>query len=238
MKIGIIGYGKMGREIEKTAQERNHKVELIIDISNKNEFISANLKKVDVAFEFTQPDSAYSNIMKCFESDTPVVCGTTGWLSKFEKARKYCIKNHKTFFYASNFSVGINILFTLNRQLAKIMNQFTDYDVEIEEIHHIQKLDAPSGTAIVIANDIISNMDRKIRWKKELKKHEGDIPIRSIRKDMVPGIHTLTYNSPVDKLKIIHEAKSRKGFALGALLAAEFINGKTGFYGMNDLLRL
>jgi 4-hydroxy-tetrahydrodipicolinate reductase len=238
MKIGIIGYGKMGREIEKIARERNHEVELIIDLNNMVELASDALEKIDVAFEFTQPDSAYSNIMKCFESNTAVVCGTTGWLSKFEEVKNHCVKNHKTFFYAPNYSIGVNILFAINRQLAKIMNRFTDYEVEIEEIHHVQKLDKPSGTAITLANDIISNIDRKVKWEKELKKQDEDIPIRSVRKDMVTGTHTIIYDSYVDKLEIKHEAKSRKGFALGAIFAAEFLKTKTGFYGMNDLLGL
>ncbi len=236
MNIAIIGYGKMGKEIETLAIQRGHKIRLIIDKHNLLELNDNNLKEIDVAIEFTTPETAYDNYLKCFAANVPVVSGSTGWLDRFNELKKYCINNKKTFFYASNFSLGVNILFEINKQLARIMNQFDNYNIEIEEIHHTEKLDAPSGTAINLANDIINNIDRKEKWTKEKETIESDLAIKSLRKFKIPGIHTIKYESDVDTLLINHSAKSRKGFVLGAVLSAEYVNGKNGFFGMNDLL--
>ncbi len=238
MNIAILGYGKMGKEIEKIALERNHKVLLIVDIDNQSELTSENLLNIDVAIDFSIPGIAYSNIIRCFEANTPVVSGTTGWLDKLDKVITMCKEKSQTFFYASNFSLGVNIFFELNRNLARIMNSFSDYDIAIEETHHTQKIDAPSGTAIKLANDIISVIDRKNRWELNKASESDSIKISAIRKDNITGIHTITYNSPMDFIEIKHSAKSRKGFSLGAILAAEFIKDKKGYFTMNDLLKV
>ncbi|MBN2520210.1 MAG: 4-hydroxy-tetrahydrodipicolinate reductase [Bacteroidales bacterium] len=238
MKIALIGYGKMGKEIEKVALERNHEIVLKIDIDNYNELTSDNLKNVDVAIEFTTPESAYDNIMACFDAQIPVVSGSTGWLNKFYQVKDFCEKNSQTFFYAANFSIGVNIFFKTNQFLAKIMNNFNDYNVEIEETHHTQKLDAPSGTAIRLADDILSNIDRKKEWELNTSDKINKINILAKRIGNVPGIHTVNYDSEIDSIHITHSAKSRKGFALGAVLAAEFIKDKKGIYSMNDLLNI
>lgn len=236
MNIAIIGYGKMGKEIESIAVERNHNIKLIVDKHNFNELTTYNLKEIDVAIEFTTPDSAYNNYINCFEANIPVVSGTTGWLDKYDELKEYCLKNDKTFFYASNFSLGVNILFEINRKLAQIMNGLDQYSIEIEEIHHTEKLDAPSGTAISLANDIIKNVERKKNWVKELGSSNSDLIIKSLRKVNIPGTHTIKYESDVDTIILEHSAKSRRGFALGAILAAEFTFGKKGFLTMNDML--
>jgi len=236
MKIALIGYGKMGKEIEKIALERNHEVILKFDVRNKYEFKVDNLKKVDVAIEFTQPESAYENYMKCFEANIPVVSGTTGWLDNLSDVKTQCEQNGQTFFYASNFSIGVNLFFKLNKQLAELMNMIGGYDVSISETHHTEKKDAPSGTAITIAEDLIANYNRKQSWVKENAVNNTEIAIRSFRKGKVPGIHTVKYESDVDYIEITHSAKSRKGFALGAVLAAEFTIINKGFLTMNDLL--
>ena len=238
MNIAILGYGKMGKEIEKAAIERNHSISLIIDINNQSDLNKKNLSNVDVAVDFSLPDSAYSNILKCFELNTPVVSGTTGWLNKFEEIIAICKENNKTFFYAANFSLGVNIFMQLNKYLAGIMNLFSDYEITMEETHHTQKLDAPSGTAIKLANDIIPVINRKNKWELNKASDDNSIKITSIRKDNITGIHKVTYNSPVDTIEIQHFSKSRKGLALGAVLAAEFIKDKKGYYTINDLLRL
>src|ERR1035437_9738427 len=237
MKIALIGYGKMGKEIEQVALERKHTIALIIDINNINELTPQNLKKADVAIEFSRPETAVNNIRTCFSSDTPIVTGTTGWLEHFDTIKDECIKGNKQFFYASNYSLGVNIFFKVNQFLAKIMNNFGQYEVEMEEIHHIQKLDAPSGTAISLANDIIKNMERKKQWQLNKQDTAESLKINAVRRDMVPGTHTVKYDSTVDYIEMTHCAKSRKGFALGAVIAAEFIAGKKGFFNMDDLLK-
>ena len=237
MKIAIIGYGKMGTEIEKIAIERNHEIVLKINDKNLSDFSTENLKNADVAIDFSTPKSAYGNILKCFESGVSVVAGTTGWLQNYDNAVAECKKQKLAFFYASNFSLGVNIFFEINKHLAKIMNKYSDYDITIEEAHHIHKIDAPSGTAITLANDIIKNIDRKKAWNKT-NKDKNEIQISSVREGNIPGTHTIIYDSYVDKLEIKHTAKNRKGFALGAILAAEFIQNKTGVFGMSDLLNL
>ncbi|MCK5822697.1 MAG: 4-hydroxy-tetrahydrodipicolinate reductase [Bacteroidales bacterium] len=237
MKIAIIGYGKMGKEIEKIAIERNHEVVLKIDENNLSFFTKENLKKADVAIDFSTPETVYNNILNCFAAGVPVVAGTTGWLQNYDNAVAECNKQNLAFFYASNFSLGVNIFFEINKHLAKMMNKYSDYEITIEEAHHIHKIDAPSGTAITLANDIIKNVDRKNSWNKN-QPDKKEIQISSIRKGNIPGIHTIIYDSYVDKLEIKHTAKNRKGFALGAILAAEFIQNKTGVFGMSDLLNL
>jgi 4-hydroxy-tetrahydrodipicolinate reductase len=243
MKIALIGYGKMGHEIEKVALERGHQIVCIVDIDENDKFHSPEFKSADVAIEFTTPKSALDNYRKAFESNVPVVSGTTGWIEYIDEIKNECKNNGKTFFYASNFSLGVNLFFALNRYLSKLMNKFPSYEVEMEETHHIHKLDAPSGTAITIAEDILSNIERKNNWA--LYKDSSDnhaennsdiIRIKDFREGEVPGIHTVIYESEVDNIKITHEAKNRKGFAMGAVLAAEFTKDKKGFLGMQDLL--
>ena len=238
MKIALIGYGKMGKEIEAIALERNHTISLIIDINNQNDFTVENLKKADVAIEFTNPEIAYLNVLKCFEADVPVVSGSTGWNEKVEEAEKHCIAGNHSFIWSSNYSIGVNIFFKMNEFLAKIMDKFDNYNVTVEETHHTQKLDAPSGTAITLANDIIKQVQRKTEWQLDKQEMPDKLKITAIRLENVPGIHTINYDSPVDYIEITHSAKSRKGFAFGAVLAAEYIHNKKGVFTMNDLLSI
>ena len=235
MKIALIGYGKMGKTIEQIALQRGHQIVSIIDINNTADFDSEAFRSADVAIEFTTPATALGNYMRCFEANVPVVSGTTGWLSHLDEVKAKCEQEGKTFFYASNFSVGVNIFFALNRYLAKIMNGFPAYDVRMTEVHHIHKLDAPSGTAITLAEGILDNVERKERWTLETAEQPTDLPIHAIREGEVPGIHEIICESEADTISIKHDAKSRAGFALGAVIAAEFTAGKKGFLGMNDL---
>ena len=235
MKIALVGYGKMGKTIEQIALSRGHEIVSIIDINNPDDFESAAFKSADVAIEFTTPATAFDNYMKCFAANVPVVSGTTGWTARMSEIKEMCEKEGKTFFYASNFSIGVNIFFALNKYLAKVMNNFPSYDVRMTEVHHIHKLDAPSGTAITLAEGILENIDRKDRWTLETAEKATDLPIHAIREGEVPGIHEIIYESDVDTISIKHDAKSRAGFALGAVVAAEFTAGKKGFLGMNDL---
>ena len=237
MKIALIGYGMMGKTIEQIALNRGHQIVSIVDINNPEEFQSANFKSADVAIEFTTPATAFDNYMKSFAAGVPVVSGTTGWLDRIGEIKEKCEKEGKTFFYASNFSIGVNIFFALNKYLAKIMNNFPSYNISMTETHHIHKLDAPSGTAITLAEGIIENVDRKDRWTLETAEQPTDLPIHAIREGEVPGIHEVTYESDVDYISIKHDAKSRAGFALGAVVAAEFTAGKKGFLGMDDMLK-
>ena len=237
MKIALIGYGKMGKTIEQIALNRGHQIVSIVDINNPEEFQSANFKSADVAIEFTTPATAFDNYMKSFAAGVPVVSDTTGWLDRIGEIKEKCEKEGKTFFYASNFSIGVNIFFALNKYLAKIMNNFPSYTISMTETHHIHKLDAPSGTAITLAEGIIENVDRKDRWTLETAEQPTDLPIHAIREGEVPGIHEVTYESDVDYISIKHDAKSRAGFALGAVVAAEFTAGKKGFLGMDDMLK-
>lgn len=236
MKIALIGYGKMGQAIEKIALDRGHEIVSIIDVSRDDSFDDESFKSADVAIEFTHPEAAYSNYLKCFEANIPVVSGTTGWLDKLPQIEERCKNGEQTFFYASNFSLGVNIFFELNKQLARIMNKMSEYNVSMEEVHHTQKLDAPSGTAITLAEGIIENIDTKSDWKLDKEENSSDLAIKAIREGEVPGIHTIKYESPVDEIIIHHSAKSRHGFALGAVLAAEFAAQNKGFLSMNDLL--
>lgn len=238
MRIALLGYGKMGKEIEKIAIARQHEIVLKIDIDNYNELTKENLRATEVAIDFSVPSGAYNNIMKCFDADIPIVSGTTGWLDRFDEILDICQKQNKSFFYASNYSIGVNVFFHLNKMLAKLMNKFPDYNVDIEETHHIHKLDAPSGTAISLANDILKEIERKKSWKLDSQGEEEIIGITAKREGEVPGTHIVNYNSEVDTIEIKHTAKSRKGLALGALLAAEYILNKKGYHTMNDLLKL
>ena len=237
MKIALIGYGKMGKIIERIALERGHEIVSIIDVDNRQDFKSEAFKSADVAIEFTIPKVALDNYQQAFEAGVAVVSGTTGWTNQQEKVKADVLKNGYTLFWSSNFSLGVNIFMAVNKYLAKIMNQFPEYNVEMTEVHHTQKLDAPSGTAITLAEGILDNIDRKTGWVKEIQQNEGELAIKSIREGQVPGIHTIRYESFADIIEITHDAKSREGFALGAVLAAEFTCGKKGFLGMDDMLK-
>ena len=233
----------MGRAIEKILVDNGHTVELRIDVDNPDDITPENLRKADVAIEFTTPGTAYGNIVKCLEAGVPVVCGTTGWLDRYDEVVGLCRKLNGKMFYASNYGLGVNILFKINRALASIMNKFGEYDVTVGEVHHTQKKDAPSGTAITLAEGILDNLDRKTEWflgtPAVMDKYEpGKLEITSQRRSVVPGIHTVTWESPLDVLTIDHNMKSRDGLAFGAVLAASFLvgNKKAGVYSMDDLL--
>lgn len=238
MKIALIGYGRMGKAIEKIARERGHEITLIIDLGNQDELTVPNLQKADVAIEFTIPSSAPGNYKKCFEAGIPVVSGTTGWLGQKNEILQEMARYNGTFFYASNFSLGVNLFFELNRKLALLMANRPEYRVTLEEVHHTQKLDAPSGTAITLAEDMIAALPELESWTLEGPGHEHQLKITAIREGQVPGIHRIQYDSAVDHILIEHSAKSREGFAWGAVLAAEFSLGKKGILTMNNLLNL
>ncbi|MDR1624088.1 MAG: 4-hydroxy-tetrahydrodipicolinate reductase [Tannerellaceae bacterium] len=236
MNIALIGYGKMGKAIEQLALGRGHTIVSVIDLTNRDEFNSPAFRSADVAIEFTTPGTAFDNFMQCFAADIPVVSGTTGWLNRLGDIKRMCEEEGKTLFYASNFSIGANILFALNTYLAKIMNKFPAYNVSITETHHIHKLDAPSGTAITLAESILENVERKKRWTLNKEEQPADLPVYALREGEVPGIHEIVYESDADFVSIKHDAKNRAGLALGAVIAAEFTAGKQGFLGMNDML--
>jgi 4-hydroxy-tetrahydrodipicolinate reductase len=236
MKLAIIGYGKMGRIIESTALARNHEIEEIIGIDKKEHLSDLLEDNIDVAIEFTTPDSAVYNISQCLHKNVPVVSGTTGWLQQRPQIDKLVEETNGAFFYASNFSIGVNLFFELNSRLAHMMAAHHQYDVEIEETHHIHKLDSPSGTAITLAEEIIKNIPGKTEWVKQAEKSRNDLVIKSIRKDEVPGTHRITYQSEEDRIEIRHEAFNRSGFALGAIMAAEWLQGKKGVFTMKDML--
>lgn len=237
MKIALIGYGKMGKAIEKIAISRGHDIVVRIDKDNLDDFYTEEFKSADVAIEFTTPQTALENYRKAFKLGVKVVSGTTGWLDSMPEIEEAC-KNGSTLLYASNFSLGVNIFFMLNRYLAKVMNNFADYDVEMEEIHHIHKLDSPSGTAITLAEGIIENIDRKEGWVEGSTPTALDVEIKAIRRDEVPGTHTIKYQSVVDEIVMTHEAKSREGFALGAVIAAEFTKNSSGLLTMQDVIKI
>ncbi|WP_297451833.1 4-hydroxy-tetrahydrodipicolinate reductase [uncultured Alistipes sp.] len=238
MDIALIGYGKMGREIEKILLDRGHGVPLIVDQNNASELNAENLRGIDAAIEFSTPETAFGNLSVCLEAGVPVVCGTTGWLERFDEAKALCREKGGAFFYASNYSVGVNVFFEVNRRLAELMGRLDEYDVTVEETHHTQKKDAPSGTAITLAEDIVRNVERKRRWTCGTTTVPDELEITAVRRGTVPGIHTVTYESEADTITVSHNAKSRRGFALGAVLAAEFIAGKRGVFSMKDLLGL
>lgn len=235
MKIALIGYGKMGKAIESIAQEKGHEIIMRIDVNNP-ELLDDEIKKADIAIEFTTPNSAVENLKKCFEAGVPVVCGSTGWLDSWEEIVSYCHKKNGTLLYASNFSIGVNIFFEINSQLAKLMAKRPEYNIKVEEIHHTQKKDAPSGTAITIAEGILKNNPNKNTWASGETIHQQALSIISIRKDPAPGTHSVVYQSAIDDIVITHTAHSRMGFAHGALLAAEFIVGKKGIFTMKDVI--
>ncbi len=237
MNIALIGYGKMGKEIEKIAIDRGHKITAKIDMQSEDTFDGEGFAQADVAIEFTMPDAAYGNFVECFKRNKPVVSGTTGWLDKMEEIKDQCENKGQTFFYASNFSVGVNVFFEINKKLAQLMNGVSDYEVSMEETHHIHKKDSPSGTAITLAEGIIENIGRKSGWVEGEEAKNDQIHIEAFRRDEVPGIHTIKYDSEVDEIIIHHSAKSRKGFALGAVLAAEFTAKNKGYLGMSDMLK-
>lgn len=252
MKVAIIGYGKMGREIEQILRQRGHEVALVIDLNNREELDAEHLRGVDVALEFTTPATAYDNLHACIACGVPVVSGTTGWLDRFEELKRYCEEQQGGLFYASNYSLGVNLLFRLNRRLAELVEHSgAQYKVEIEEVHHTQKKDAPSGTAITLAEGIIDNLSSKNRWvnlapifdvadytepaRRTIA--EDDLVIRSVREGMVAGIHEVRYENEDECLCLKHTIKNRRTLAMGAVVAAEFLCGKRGIYSMDDLLQ-
>ena len=238
MKIALIGYGKMGKAIEEIALSKGHEIVLKIDVQNSHEFTQENIQKADVAIEFTGPHSAFENVMKCIRLGIPVVSGSTGWLDKWDEVQATCKENNGCIVYSSNYSIGVNLFFEVNKQLAKLMEPYNDYDVSMVELHHTEKKDAPSGTAISLAEQILSNLDRKKQWVNAPSISSADLVITSERIDPAPGTHTVTYSSPIDTIEITHTAHTRKGFASGAVLAAEFAKQKSGIFTMKDVLGL
>ncbi len=236
MNIAIIGYGKMGKMIEQLAIEKGYTIGLIVDVDNTQDLNTENLKDIDCAIEFTTPQTAVRNFITCFKNSVPVVSGTTGWLDQLDIVKTNCLQNNGAFFYASNFSLGVNILFKVNEYLAGLMKNLKDYDVTIDETHHIHKLDKPSGTAITLANQILEENTQKQQWSLDPTTN-NDIKISSHRQGEIVGIHKISYTSLIDKITIAHEAFSREGFANGSIMAAEFLKDKKGIFGMNDLLK-
>jgi len=238
MKLALIGYGKMGKAIEEVALQRGHEIVLTIDEPNLYDFTKENMAKADVAIEFTGPHSAFDNVRSCLEFNVPVVCGSTGWIDKLDEMKKKCAEMNGAFIYSSNFSVGVNIFFEINKRLATLMAPHKEYEVLLEETHHTQKKDAPSGTAITLAEQILEQVHRKKQWVNEFSENTEDLEIISQRIDPAAGTHSVKYSSAVDDIEIIHTANTRKGFALGAIMAAEFLKDKKGFFSMKDVLNL
>jgi len=238
MKIALIGYGKMGRAIEEIAIAQGDEIVLKISSQNTAAFTAENIQQADVAIEFTNPHIAVDNIKKCLDAGVPVVCGSTGWLQQLEEIKDYCNKKEGAFLYASNFSVGVNIFFALNKYLASLMSAHSEYNVSMEEVHHTHKKDAPSGTAITLAEQVLETIKTKKSWVNNETRNAEELEIISKRTGDVPGIHSVKYNSPTDFIEITHSAYNRKGFASGALVAAKFIAGKKGIFTMQDVLGL
>jgi len=238
MKIALIGYGKMGKAIEEIALKRGHQVVLKIDFDNQAAFTKENLQQADVAIEFTGPHSAAENVLRCLGYGIPLVCGSTGWLARWDEAKNLCDKNNGTLLYASNFSVGVNLFFEINKYVAALISRHPEYDVVMEEIHHTQKKDAPSGTAITLAEQVLEHITTKKKWVNGSAANAAELPIISKRIDPAPGTHSIRYTSAIDDIEIIHTAHSREGFATGAVLAAEFIAGKKGIFSMKEVLGL
>lgn len=239
MKIALIGYGKMGKEVENEAVSMGHEIVLKISKENFADLTTENLKKTNVAIEFTQPAAAFYNISKCFDAGIPIVTGTTGWYYQLPEVEELCGYKNGSLLYASNFSIGVNLFFELNRQLTQLMKGKKDYDVSMQEIHHTRKLDKPSGTAITLANEILKNTEQKKEWTIDAagKENADKLFIDAVRQENVVGTHTVTYTSQIDKIEITHEAFNRKGFAQGALLAAQWLIGKKGIFEMKDFLK-
>jgi 4-hydroxy-tetrahydrodipicolinate reductase len=236
MRIALIGYGKMGQAIEEIAVQRGHEIVLKISIENIEDNTIENIRRADVAIEFTGPEIAYSNILKCIDAGVPVVSGSTGWMQHFDEAKKHCMEKNGALLYASNFSIGVNIFFALNRRLAELMAPQKEYNVSMTEIHHTTKKDAPSGTAITLAEDILQKNPLKKDWVNHITTNTDELQIISERIDPAPGTHIVKYSSAIDYIEINHTALSRKGFASGAVMAAEFLYPKKGIYSMNDVL--
>lgn len=236
MKIALLGYGKMGKEIERIALERGH--EIVVKIDNEGDWQKQNtlLAEADVAIEFSTPQSTIKNIFRSFDVNVPVVVGTTGWMEELDHVRDVCEKNDQTLFYASNFSIGVNLFFEISNKLASLMNKQSEYNVSMEEIHHTEKLDSPSGTAIKLADGIISSFDKKKKWVNQSSDKENELGIVSKRIDKVPGTHTVLWSSEIDDIELKHTAHNRKGFALGAVMAAEWVSDKKGVFTMQDML--
>lgn len=237
MNIAIIGYGRMGKTIEAICQSRNHHISAIIDQDNSDELKNLTPDTVDVAIEFTQPESAFNNIKSLIHQDIPVVCGTTAWTEHLPEIRQLVEEKQGSFFYAPNYSIGVNLFFAINDYISKLMNSFDEFSVRMEEIHHIHKLDSPSGTALHLANTILANTDSKDSWVNDVSDKKNELEIVSKREVEVAGIHSVIYEGEFDTMTFTHDAKSRKGFALGAVLAAEWLHGKKGIYSMSDLLK-
>lgn len=238
MKIALIGYGKMGKAIEEIAVQRGHEIVLRVGIENLEDNTIENIRRADVAIEFTGPEIAYDNVLRCLQAGIPVVCGSTGWLNRFEEVKQLCQQTDGAFLYASNFSVGVNIFFAINTKLAELISPYGEYTAAIKEIHHTQKKDAPSGTAITLAEQILAVNPSQTKWVNHDSVHPEELQILSERIDPAPGTHVVTYHSAVDDIEITHTAHSRKGFALGAVLAAEFLHNKKGVFSMKDVLKL
>ncbi|MBK7710361.1 MAG: 4-hydroxy-tetrahydrodipicolinate reductase [Bacteroidales bacterium] len=236
MNIALIGYGRMGHEIEDIALKRGHNIKLIIDMHNMNDLCADKLSDTDVAIEFTTPEAAFENISRCLNLAVPVVSGTTGWLKDYDRAVAICKRRGTSFIHSSNYSIGVNLLFRLNEELSRLMTGYSDYSVSIEEIHHTAKLDAPSGTAIALAQGIIGKQNRYDNWCFAEDKRENCIPVKSLREGSVPGTHIVTWDSEIDTISLKHEAKNRKGLAFGAVVAAEFIRSRKGIFTMNDVM--
>jgi len=238
MKLAIIGYGKMGHEIEQVALDRGHQI--IVTVDNETEWSErlGLVESADVAIEFSHPSVALNNIQRTLETGIPLVCGTTGWYAAIESITNLCNKKNGAFFYASNYSIGVNLFMAINKKLAQLMENHNDYDVVMEETHHIYKADAPSGTAITLAEDIMDNNHSKTSWTIELPAQKQELFIKPIRHRNTPGIHTVCWESPIDVIEITHTAKGRRGFALGAVIAAEWLKERKGIYTMKDLLNL
>lgn len=238
LKIVLCGYGKMGKEIEKIALGRGHSIVLKIDKDNAENVKATDLQGADVVIEFSTPHTVLENIRMCFDAKVPVVVGTTGWYEHFESIRQDCSRLDGGLFHATNFSLGVNLFFKLNTYLARLMNHFPEYEIEMEEIHHVHKLDKPSGTAISLAGQILAEVNRKKTWTLDANADKASIRIEDKREGEVPGTHIIKYTSAIDDIEIMHKAHNRQGFALGAVLAAEFMAGKTGIHTMNDLLKM
>jgi len=238
MKLALIGYGKMGKAIEEVALQRGHEIVLRVDQPNLHDLTKENMMKADVAIEFTGPYSAFDNVKTCLEFGVPVICGSTGWTKRLEEMKKDCAGKKGAFIYSSNFSVGVNIFFEVNKKLAALMAAYKEYEMILEETHHTQKKDAPSGTAITLAEQVLEKVHRKKQWVNEISDNPEDLEIISQRIDPAAGTHSVKYSSAVDDIEIIHTAHNRKGFATGAVLAAEFIKDKKGFFTMKEVLDL